>query len=280
MAERDSGSAKRDEVIDYYGSGFEVSRLDSAEGKFERERTRILMRRFLPPPPAVVLDIGGGPGGHALWLAGLGYEVHLMDAVPLHVKAAEEASMKQKDAPLAGARVGDARRVEREDGSADAVLLFGPLYHLTDAADRMLALREARRVLSKDSVLMVAGISRFASVLDGIRAGYLKDPAFAKIVEGDLEDGHHVNPTGKPEYFMEGHFHHPDELRRELAGAGFSDVEIYGVEGPGWLLHDFDAWWEDEALRDRLLAIAASVETEPSLLGISAHLIAVGRTGP
>ena len=36
------------------------------------------------------------------------------------------------------------------DGSQDAVLLFGPLYHLTEAADRQRALAEATRVLRPD----------------------------------------------------------------------------------------------------------------------------------
>jgi hypothetical protein len=48
--------------------------------------------RFLPASPAVILDIGGGPGGHACWLARHGYEVHLLDLSPLHVEMATVAS--------------------------------------------------------------------------------------------------------------------------------------------------------------------------------------------
>src|SRR5262249_49876920 len=74
-----------------------------------------------------------------------GYAVHLSDVVPLHVEQAREASARQPDHPLAGTAVGDARRLAHPDGSADAVLLLGPLYHLTERADRLAAWREARR---------------------------------------------------------------------------------------------------------------------------------------
>ena len=74
---------------------------------------------------------------------------------------------------------------------------------------------------------------------------------------------------------MDTFFHHPDELQNELAEAGFVVTGLYGVEGPCWLLPDLDSWWDKEEYRLRLLRIARTLETEPSLLGVSAHLIAV-----
>jgi SAM-dependent methyltransferase len=233
------------------------------------------MSRFLPQPPATVLDIGGGPGGHACWLAARGYQLHLIDITPLHVDLARQASARQPEAPLASAEVGDARALTWGDGTADAVLLFGPLYHLTEREDRLQALRESHRVLRPDGVLLAVAISRFASAFDGLCRGFLKDPPFAEIVRQDLIDGQHRNPTARPEYFMDTFFHHPDELRGEVAEAGFRPINIYGVEGPGWLASGFDAWWENSEYRERLLQLARAVEAEPSLLGASAHLMAV-----
>src|SRR5262249_45994138 len=216
-----------------------------------------------------------GPGGHACWLATRGYQVHLLDITPLHVEVARQASARQPEAPLASAEAGDARALSWADAMADAVVLFGPLYHLTDRADRLQALREARRVLRPGGTLLAAAISRFASTLDGLCRGLLKDPRFAEIVRRDLTDGQHRNPTGRPEYFMDTFFHHPDEMRAEVAEAGFSAASVYGVEGPGWLLHDFDAWWDHGEYRDRLLHLARALEAEPTLSGVSAHLVAV-----
>jgi ubiquinone/menaquinone biosynthesis C-methylase UbiE len=272
-----STSPRKSDVVEHYASGYEADRLETGPGKLDRERSRELLKRFLPPSPAVILDVGGGPGVHSCWLARLGYEVHLIDVVPLHVELAMKASGAQPEAPLASATVGDARSLQWKDGLADGVLLFGPMYHLTGMEDRLQALQEAHRVLKKGGILIAVGISRFASALDGMRSGYLTDPAFAAIVDQDLKDGQHRNPTEKPEYFMDTFFHHPDELRKEIAEGGFEDVTVHGVEGPGWLVRDFDEWWEDDGLRNRLISIAQKLETEPCLLGISAHLIAVGR---
>lgn len=266
-------------IESHYATGYEDLRLKTGFGKLELERVRELMARFLPAPPGVVLDIGGGSGVHALRIAAIGYDVRLLDIVPLHIELARRASAAQPATPLAEAVVGDARSLPWPDGIADAVLFFGPLYHLTAREDRLRALGEARRVLKPGGVLLAAAISRFASALDGVREGYLADPAFAAIVERDLTDGHHENPTGKPEYFMDTFFHHPDELRGEIAGAGFEVDGVFGVEGPGWLAHDFDPWWDDPERRERLLHLARRLESEPALSGLSAHLLAAARKG-
>jgi ubiquinone/menaquinone biosynthesis C-methylase UbiE len=273
---RPNSESQHEGIINHYSSGYEADRLNIGSGQLERERTRELLLRFLPAPPSIILDIGGGPGAHACWLAKQGYEVHLMDITPLHVEMAKEASRQQPAAPLASVSVGDARSLFWNTETADAVLLFGPLYHLTDRDDRLRALIEAHRVLKPGGILLGVGVSRFASTMDGLRMGYLKDLRFAEIVERDLKNGQHRNPTKQPEYFMDAFFHHPDELRREVAESGYDVTGVYGVQGPAWLAADFDEWWKDAAYRERLLKIARVLETEPSLLGISAHMMVVG----
>ncbi len=107
--------------------------------------------------------------------------MHLVDAHPLHVELARQASLAQPDASLAEIVVGDARSLKRPDTSVDVVLLLGPLYHLTERPDRLKALCEAYRILRPGSFLFAVGISRFASVLDGLRQGFLDDPAFVQM---------------------------------------------------------------------------------------------------
>ena len=271
-----SQSPLPEDVITHYASGYEENRLDIGGSKIERARTCEMLERFLPPAPATVIDIGGGTGKHALWLARRGYRVHLIDIVPLHVELARQESLRQPEHQLASAEVGDACSLERDDSSVDAALLLGPLYHLTDKRDRLRALSEAYRVLKTGGVLLAVGISRFASTLDGLHSGYLKDPRFVEIVNGDLKNGLHLNPTDNPNYFMDTFFHHPEELKAEVLEAGFSDTEVYGLEGPSWLAPDVDEWWEDETQRNVLLGIARALESEPALSGVSSHLMAVG----
>jgi ubiquinone/menaquinone biosynthesis C-methylase UbiE len=267
--------SQRDALISHYSSGYEAARLNNQCGLLERERTRELLVRFLHKPPARILDIGGGPGGYACWLAQKGYEVHLVDIVPLHVEMAIAASREQSEAPVISATVGDARSLSWESCTAEAVLLLGPLYHLTAKDDRLRALTEAHRVLKPGGILFAAGISRFASVMDGLRMGFLRDKRFAQIVDRDLKDGQHRNPTDEPMYFTDAFFHHPDELRSEVAEAGFAITGIYGVEGPAWLAQDFDNWWNTPEYRERLVKIARVMESDPAALAISAHLMAV-----
>jgi hypothetical protein len=154
---------------------------------------------------------------------------------------------------------------------------MGPLYHLTAAADRAAALHEAFRVLTSGGTVVVAAISRYASALDGLRRRLTADPRFVAIRNRDLVDGQHRNSTENNDYFTTAYFHHPDGLRSELEAAGFEDVRVVGVEGPGWLLQDFDARWKDDALRKDLVDTARILESEPAIVGVSAHFLGLGR---
>ena len=79
----------------HYELGMERERLSDGRGDLEFTRTTEIVLRRLPAAPAVVADIGGGPGRYALWLASLGYQVEHRDLMPLHVEqlAAEAAEV-------------------------------------------------------------------------------------------------------------------------------------------------------------------------------------------
>jgi SAM-dependent methyltransferase len=260
----------------YYEKAPEESRLELGPFRLEELRSRELILRHVPEPPAVVLDVGGAAGAYAFWLAERGYEVRLFDAVPRLVEVARQRN-EHAARRLAACCVADARALPETNESAAMVLLLGPLYHLVDEHHRQTALREAIRVLRPGGVLIAAAIARWASSLDGLARELLRDREFTRIVERDLLDGHHQNPTKRLDYFTTAYFHRPEDLRREVIDAGFEVEGLYGVEGPGWILPDLDERWNDPGRREMLLQVARVLESEPSVLGCSAHLLVVGR---
>ena len=50
------------EILSYYEGIDEAERLGRGAGLLEFARMQELIGRFLPAPPGVVLDVGGGPG--------------------------------------------------------------------------------------------------------------------------------------------------------------------------------------------------------------------------
>jgi SAM-dependent methyltransferase len=259
-------------IAEYYGLGAEESRL-FADGRprLEYVRTLDLLERFLPAPPARVLDVGGGAGVYSTVLGERGYVVDLIDPVPAHVERAGQIAAERGLSASLTARVGDARDLDAADGSYDVVLMLGPLYHLVDRDDRAKAWTEAVRVARPGGMVMAVGISRFASLLDGLKRRMLGDPVFRSVVGEDLRSGQHRNPdpAGRPMLFTTAYFHLPDELEAEARAAGLIRVSLLAVEGPGWVV-------EDVVDMASLSDAARAVETERALVAASAHMIAVG----
>ncbi|TDD45869.1 class I SAM-dependent methyltransferase [Nonomuraea terrae] len=252
------------ELLAYYEQDREHDRLREGHGRLEFWRTQDVLRRRLPPPPARVLDVGGGTGVHAEWLSADGYDVELLDPVPLHVERAPA---------LAGvrARQGDARSLPAADASMDAVLLLGPLYHLAERADRVRALAEARRAVRPGGLVAAATINRYAGIHETVgRGSYLR--------ENERRAAHAAAADGimfSPRRGFTAYFHHPEEVPGEFADAGLPEVAQYGLEGAFWLMGDVGDWLDDPERRALLLDAQRSVESVPSLLGVSGHLLTV-----
>jgi SAM-dependent methyltransferase len=253
MAEPDAHLAR---IVDFYTvAEDEDGRLDTPIGRLEWARlTEILARRLAPA--SRILDVGGGPGRLAAHLADVGHTVHLVDPVPRHIELARARAATR---PTMTVELGTAHDLPTSvQESVDAVLLFGPLYHLPHRADRIVVLDATHAVLRPGGQAFVIAINRFAGVLDSVRGAYI-DTGFGAIAA----------------------FHRPPELAAELADSRFGGADaILGLEGPAWLLDDLGPRWDDHAARRRFLEAARAVETEPSLLGLSPHLLAIARRRP
>ena len=260
-----------DSMQAHYERGEEDARLTRGLGIVELERTQEIVLRALPAAPAVVADIGGGPGRYAQWLADLGYLVEHRDLAPGHVE--HLASLGRAGVTT---RIGDARRLDLADASVDAVLLLGPLYHLETPDDRVAALAEAARVVRPGGPVLAAVISRWAPRLHGLLAErlYERYPAIVSVVE-EVERSGMLPPLFEGAFC--GYTHRPAELEAEVRAAGLELVDLVGVEGVAFALDGLEDRLADPAARTALLDSARALERVPELMGLSPHLVATAR---
>lgn len=274
-------------ALTYYEAGFEHNRLRKDIGNIEFERTKELLLEHLPKPPAVIYDIGGAYGEYSWWLTSLGYEVHLFDLFPKNIEMSKFLKEEYPNYELHSAEVCDAVSVPREDKSADAILLMGPLYHITDYSERLLAIKESRRLLKDGGVLFTAALTPYSVLLYNITVydpfgenpnKNLEDPAFIKMVEREIKDGNHINPYNSVYSGIgSAHLHTAKSLREELASSGFAESKIHGVMGGAWLAKDIDKLWENEASRNALMNTVRLIDTCEEVIGLAGHLLAISK---
>jgi SAM-dependent methyltransferase len=252
----------------HYDQGKERDRLAAPKGMVEFVRTQEILLRRLPAAPAMVADIGGGPGRYAVWLADLGYEVEHRDVMQLHVD-----QVRASGHPSVRSSVADARDLDLPDGSVDAALLLGPMYHLRERADRIRALREARRVTRSGGPVFIAAISRWAARLDGVLQErlYERFPQFLSLLSeseatGDL-------PAVSPGGFL-GFTHRPRDLAAEVTEAGLRLDDLVGVEGLPLSSGDMERRVGDATAWGVVLDSARAIERVPELIGLSPHMVA------
>lgn len=197
----------------------EWDRLDTPFSKIEFLSTLRLIDRYFPGK-GHVLDIGGGPGRYAVELLTRGYAVSLFD-LSSELIALADKRLKALNLAVEGLYVGDARHLEAfGDNSFDALLVMGPLYHLSHRSDRLMVLKEARRVLKPGGRALMAYLNSWGL----IRTGLTDFPQ------------HYENPQFVTSMFHEGglgiwYWSNPDLARAELTEAGFETVAYGGMEG-------------------------------------------------
>ena len=200
--------------------------------RLERHRTEfgVTMRAladYLPPSPATIFDIGGGPGRYAIALAHRGYEVSLLDLSRSNLALAAEKALKAK-IHFAQIVRGNALNLSIfEDESFDAVLLFGPLYHLLHEAERLQAVQDGTRVLKRNGRFFAAFITRFAPFRDAA-ANYpdwlINNREYAEKI---LATGVHDRGKG----FVNAYFAHPTDICPFMESVGLQTLNLIGCEG-------------------------------------------------
>jgi ubiquinone/menaquinone biosynthesis C-methylase UbiE len=273
-----------EDVRKYYESFGEREwlRLESPEdGAVEYAVTTCLLEKHLSPR-SQVLDIGGGPGRYTIWLTQRDHRVVLADLSPKLLEIARgkiaEAGVSELVAEITEANVCDLSRWGK--GDFDVVLCLGPYYHLPNVEDRQTATLEIARVLRPGGLLFVAMMPRIGflrrtlAIPDESRR--LKEKDFVDRV---IEAGVFENDI--PGRFTSGYGFAPGEVEAFFDEYGFSKIGLYAAEGITIgiqrSLHEL-AKNDPETYKAALDLIVRTAD-EPSILGMAAHLLYIGRKG-
>lgn len=275
-------STDKDSVRAYYASfgAREWARLEQpADGAIEFALTTAKLAEHLPPA-SHVLDIGGGPGRYAIWLAQQGHTVSLADLSP---KLLEIARAKVAEANV-GAAVreiteADACDLSRwPDNGFDAALSLGPFYHLTASADREAAASELARVVKPGGVVFIALMPRYAFIRRTLcvpdERHHLLDPEWVRRL---TEEGIFENEV--PGRFNSGYGFRAEEVEDFFASHCLTQVELLAAEGLTSGLANLmsDVIEERGKTFDSALPLILDSAADPTLLGAASHLLFIGR---
>lgn len=260
----------------------EWQRLDHpADGAIEFAVTCHALATHLPASGRV-LDLGGGPGRYALWLAERGYRVLLADLSPTLLDIARErvrnSPARRLVEDIVEAAACDLSRWAND--SFDAVLALGPFYHLPEPSDRERATGELHRVLRPGGVAFVALMPRYAFLRRTIalpdERHRLADSAFLRRV---MDDGVFINDM--PGRFTGGYGVRPEAVGPFFEGYGFVTRALLACEGMVPDLQEVLAQMQqdDPVAYQRTLELILSSAADPSILGMSAHLLYIAHKG-
>ena len=277
-------SDPRDDVRAYYRgfAGREWDRLASpADGAVELLVTTDALARHLPPASRV-LDIGGGPGRYALWLAERGHRVTLADLSPELLAIARErltaAPPDVRDRVEAIVEVDAVDLGRWADATFDAALSLGPFYHLPDPRERSTAIGELARVVRPGGVVFVAAMPRLALLqrtiaLEDERHRLLDDSWLNALLE------HGVFTNDVRGRFTGAHGVDDGEAESWLTEAGFDVLEVSSAESLSLGIEAAVAavLEEDGPLARSLRQLLLRHARDPRVLGLARHLLLVGR---
>ncbi len=262
-----------EKIANYYASFDEWKRLDSPEGALEFQLTCEIILNTLKPGSSV-LDLGGGPGRYTFFLADNGYRCHLAD---ISIKNIEEAKRRLKE--FSNAKNIDGMDVinaidltQYPDNSFDAVLAFGPFYHLTDREERKKCLSEIFRVTRSGGKALIAFIPLLSGMKGLIERSLLKpEQVNSETFRLALETGVFKNESD--EGFQEGYYARSEDLVSEIEEAGLVVESKRSIRGLGVRL-------EKEVLSapkhaDAILQTITETAGRPEIIELCGHAIVI-----
>lgn len=264
-----------DKIRAYYASFDEWGRLDTPEGARELTHALEILTDKLAPG-ARVLDLGGGPGRYAIELAKRGHRVVLADLSP---ELLEVARRRVAEADLPGVESFDVVNApdlgRYADESFDAVIAFGPFYHLVADAERQRTAAEIRRVLVRHGQAFIAFIPRLSGLIALIDRAATKPAQVPDAVLRTAADtGAFSNPTTSG--FQEGYYPLPSEIEQLFVASGFQFEDMLSLKSiANDLAHQVARL--EPTVRAEIERLARALCRRPEIIATCGHALLVAR---
>ncbi len=264
----------------YYRVFDEQHRLEKPEGRLEFDISMDIILGLLGKADKV-LDLGGGAGRYSIELAKRGFRVTLADLSPRLLEQARRYIAENSIPSLQGIDNVNAIDISLyESGSFDAVILFGPLYHLLEEGERRSCVAEIFRVLRPGGLVFANFIPYLSGLAGAIsRAMHFPDQADAETLSGVFVAGEFKNNAKRG--FQEGYYPRATEVDALFAGAGFEKLLLRSVRGIGYNREEklYGTLKNDGLLYDKIVELINSTAADPAIVETSGHAIYVGRKG-
>jgi S-adenosylmethionine-dependent methyltransferase len=261
------------DIASFYNSdpGKEHTRLQTHQ--LEHDLTWRYLNQFLPPRGRI-LEIGAATGTYTVELAQRGYALTAVDLSAALLEVCQERLVEKGVDKNVRLVVADARNLSEVSGEPfDAAMLMGPLYHLVEKRDRMLALKEAYERLHADGIIFSSFISRLGILGDLLKEipDWIEDHVKVKSF---LQIG--KRPAGYPRGGFRGYFARAREIAPLHEAIGFETLVVAGLEPA--ISADDESYNKLQGKQRQLwLDLFQEVSLERSIIGASRHLLYIGK---
>ncbi len=270
-----------EKIKNYYKHFDEKNRLQNDNsGKLEFLMTMSILEKNLPVlsdgAQVSVLDLGGGAGVYSFPLAKKGYKVTLADLSETLLEQARKQKEEDKVKNLISCDQVNATDLScYKDNSFDVVLLFGPLYHLTEMDEREKCVSEIKRVLKSGGKVFASFIPHLSGSIALVqRFCWSPDQVDINTLEECFDSGKFKNLSDNG--FQEGYYPTSEEIENLFAANGFDELLVRSIRGFGYEKEDVIYKFKNKNVFAKLLELIDSTAEDKSIIEMCGHAMYVG----